>query len=68
MNNPLQKITKFMIGELEKTDGRFIRWSTLTKKEEKEIDANRELENNLNFCDNISPGEFESVDFPFLFS
>jgi hypothetical protein len=32
-----------MIDEVEKTDGRFTRWSTPKKKEEKEIDANGEL-------------------------
>jgi hypothetical protein len=38
MNSQLQKIRKFMISDVGKTDGRFIQWSTLIKKEEKEID------------------------------
>jgi hypothetical protein len=42
-----------MIGEVEKTDGRFTRWSTPTKKEEKAIDANGEPKNKANFYDNI---------------
>jgi hypothetical protein len=50
-----------MIDEVEKTDGRFTRWSTPKKKEEKEIDANGELINKPNFYDNIGV-ESELID------
>ncbi len=45
MNSQLQKIRKFMISDVEKIDGRFIQWSTLIKKEEKEIDGKRDQRN-----------------------